>query len=109
MTTTAEPQIFHAVTESGADYIIDLEDGFWTYRRWQTERLWRFWVVDRDAVADVLTDVRELPDATAPEIGKAIYVSNGKPGGWRLSTHVVSVDTISRERKQELLAEVFDA
>lgn len=92
--------VYNVLTESGADYIIDMEDGFWQYRGRGIERIWTFKVADREHMLELDTEdelweyLRGLPQADEPVIGKAVFLVSGD--AWRLSTNVVAIRVVDK-------------
>lgn len=80
------------ITESGGEYIVEeggraYKTGDGSYAGWK--------VVDRGkakSMTDVFSGTCNVPNATEPLVGYALYASSFS--AWRLSTNVVSVEEV---------------
>lgn len=90
---------YRVVTESGAVYLLDFQEGFWKYDDDDWERLYKFKVAAHSEDDQRLGYPSSYPehwnDATEPQVGRRMYMSNGKMHDWRISTPVVSVEEVA--------------
>lgn len=90
---------YRAITESGADYVIDTDQRWWTKRGSSRSYLHSLRTPDRNTEhgygATGWQPAFDAPEADKPVVGRALYVSDGTVSNSWLSTDVVSVEEIN--------------
>lgn len=79
---------FEVLTESGADYWIDTDDGFWSHRQQNVDSLVIFKVATVEEPGLPWAALDDWEAASEPVVGRRLYVSS--MNYWRISTPVVS-------------------
>jgi hypothetical protein len=81
------------ITESGADYMIDTTEGFWSHRGYNSDRIQKFQsALDPEYLPWVDEGKEEWHDTLEPIVGERLYLSS--LNYWRISTPVVSVEIL---------------